>query len=132
MAAKPFPILFIAGASVEEAITSSGLVKRLVDEVPGARFTVATGEAAAELYAATPKVEAVVQLEARPSAEEWIRFWRRALDRRWGLVVDLRGSGVGWWLRRRKRATAHPGRADPPIHKVIEAAAALGLADDPP
>jgi ADP-heptose:LPS heptosyltransferase len=132
MAAKPFPILFIAGASLEEAITSSGLIRKINEEAPGARFTIATGEAAAALYAATPNVEAIVRLEAKPDAREWIAFWRRALDRRWGLVVDLRGSGVGWWLRRRRRATAHPGHADPPIHKVIEAAAALGLEDDPP
>ena len=132
MAAKPFPILFIAGASLEEAITSSGLIKRLSDEVPGARFTIATGEAAAGLYAATPNVEAIVRLEAKPDAREWIAFWRRALDRRWGLVVDLRGCGVGWWLRRKRRAMAHPGQAGRPIHKVIEAAAAFGLEDEPP
>ena len=32
MAGKPFPILFITGAGVSEAILSSGLIKRLLDE----------------------------------------------------------------------------------------------------
>jgi ADP-heptose:LPS heptosyltransferase len=132
MAPKPFPILFIAGATLDEAILSSGLIRKIIDEAPGARFTIATGEAAAGLYAATPKVEAVVRLEAKPDAGEWIAFWRRALDRRWSLVIDLRGSGIGWWLRRRRRATAHPSSGERPTHKVIEAAQAMGLQDDPP
>ncbi len=51
--------------------------------------------------------------------------------RKWGLVVDLRGSGTALFLRREKRAIwkKHVGE---PIHKVIDAARVLKLEGDPP
>ena len=44
MATKPFPILFIAPTDVGGAIASSGLLKRLVDEVPQGQFTIVADE----------------------------------------------------------------------------------------
>ena len=41
MATKPFPILFITATRIGDAVLSSGLIKRLLDEIPHARFTIA-------------------------------------------------------------------------------------------
>ena len=35
-----FPILFITATRIGDAVLSSGLIKRLLDEIPHARFTV--------------------------------------------------------------------------------------------
>lgn len=51
-------------------------------------------------------------------------------QRRWGLIVDLRGSRISDLLMRQRRAVHKPG--GPPVHKVEEAARLLKLEDNPP
>ena len=129
MAEKPFPILFIASARLGEAIQASGLIKRLRDEVPNARFTIVAGEKTAPLFADVPNLEQlIVQDEGGPMPG--FRLWQKTRGRRWGLIVDLRGTGVSGFLRRRRRAVWKPVRQ--PTHKVVQAAQLLKLEDDPP
>lgn len=131
MPEPPFPILFISATRIGDAILSSGLVRRLSEEVPGARFTIVAGPAAAPLFEDVPGLEEIIPFEKSRDGGHWIRLWRQVRRRSWGLVVDLRGSAISGFLKRRKRAVYRrvPG---PPVHKVIEAARVLGLQDDPP
>src|ERR1700761_6489036 len=129
MAEKPFPILFIASARIGEAIQASGLIQRLRDEIPNARFTIVAGPATAPLFTDTPGLEQIiVQDETGPM--RGFRLWRKVRGRLWGLIVDLRGTSVSGFLRRRRRAVLHPPKV--PTHKVVQAAGLLRLADDPP
>jgi len=132
MAEKPFPILFIAGSRIGDAILSSGLLKRLYDEIPQARFTIATGAVAAPLFSQMPRVDQIIVLEKKRFAGHWIDLWRRTSDRTWGLIVDLRGSGLSGFLRRKRRAVYRRLPEAEPVHKVIEAARLLQLEGDPP
>ena len=132
MAEKPFPILFIAGSRIGDAILSSGLLKRLYDEIPNARFTIAVGAVAAPLFSQMPRVDDIIILEKRKFAGHWIDLWRRTSGRDWGLIVDLRGSGLSAFLRRKRRAVYRRAPEAEPVHKVIEAARLLQLEGDPP
>ena len=132
MVEKPFPILFITGTRIGDAVLSSGLLKRLHDEIPDARFTIAAGPPAAPLFADTPNLDAVIVMHKTKRAGHWFKLWRRTRGRRWGLIVDMRGSGVSRFLRSRKRAIYSRNPADPVVHKVIEAARVLRVEDDPP
>jgi ADP-heptose:LPS heptosyltransferase len=132
MAEKSFPILFIAGSRIGDAILSSGLLKRLYDEIPGAVFTIAVGAVAAPLFSQMPRVDEIIVLEKKKFAGHWIDLWRRTSNRNWGLIVDLRGSGLSGFLRRRRRAVYHRAPDAEPVHKVIEAARLLRLEADPP
>lgn len=131
MPEPPFPILFITATRIGDAILSSGLVRRLSEEVPGARFTIVAGPAAAPLFEDVPGLEEIIPFEKSRDGGHWFRLWRQVRRRSWGLVVDLRGSAISGFLKRRKRAVYRrvPG---PTVHKVIEAARVLGLQDDPP
>jgi ADP-heptose:LPS heptosyltransferase len=51
--------------------------------------------------------------------------------RQWGVIVGLRGTGVAGFLRRRRRAVAHPSSSTL-VHKVVAAARVLRLEEDPP
>lgn len=128
-----FPILFITASRIGDAVLSSGLLAKLVNETPNARVTVAAGPAAAPLFRDTPGLERLIVLEKRPFAGHWVQLWRRTRRTRWGVVVDLRGSKLSSFLKRRRRAVwaPRPSVLDPE-HKVVEAARLLGLADDPP
>jgi ADP-heptose:LPS heptosyltransferase len=129
MARGSFPILFITATRIGDAVLSSGLIKRLSDEIPNARFTVVAGPAAAPLFRDLPNLDQLIVFAKHKDGSHWFDLWRQVRRRKWGLVVDLRGSAISRFLSTKRRAV-HRKTAEP-IHKVIEAARALRIEDDP-
>jgi ADP-heptose:LPS heptosyltransferase len=125
MTARPFLILFIAPSRIGDAVLASGLIRTLVDEVPDARFTIVASSLAAPLFAATPRLDGLITMDKRPIGRHWLWLWRKVRARRWGLVVDLRGSAIAGALRPTRRAVHRAGGAR--VHKVVEAARLLKL-----
>ncbi len=130
MVTRSFPILFITSTRIGDAVLSSGLIRRLADELPDARFTIVAGPLAAPLFENTPNLDALIVTEKRPLGMHWYRLWCQVRQTSWGLVVDLRGSIISNILRRKKRAVHRRNAHD--VHKVLEAAHLLGLDDNPP
>jgi ADP-heptose:LPS heptosyltransferase len=130
MAAPRFPILFITASRIGDAVLSSGLVRSLADEIETARFTIVASALTAPLFAEVPGLQRLITLEKRPMAGHWISLWSQVRGRRWGLVVDLRGSALASLLGPRRRAVHKTGGRK--VHKVIEAARLLRLEDAPP
>ena len=130
MAPRRFPILFITQSRIGDAVLSSGLIKSLVDEVEDARFTIVASSLTAPLFAEVPGLDRIIVMDKRRGGAHWLDLWRRVRLRRWGLVVDLRGSPLAATLRPRRRAVYR--RSEAPVHKVIEAARLLKLEDAPP
>jgi ADP-heptose:LPS heptosyltransferase len=126
----PFSILFITPSRIGDAVLASGLIRTLVDEVPGARFTIVASSLVAPLFGATPGLEALIVMDKRPAGRHWLSLWRKVRTKRWGLVVDLRGSAIAGALRPKRRAV-HAGGGDH-VHKVVQAAQLLKLAGTPP
>jgi len=131
MAIKPFPILFIGPSRIGDAVLASGLIKKLADEAPGARFTIAVGPAAAPLFAEVPGLDRLIILQKQKGSGHWLALWNQVRHIHWALVIDMRGSATSTFLRRDRRAV-HRKATGEPLHKVIEAAALLTLQDDPP
>ncbi|HEY2751147.1 glycosyltransferase family 9 protein [Phenylobacterium sp.] len=125
-----FPILFITSNRIGDAVLSSGLLKRLSEEIPNARFTVAAGPVAAPLFEEVPALDQVIILAKAKNGSHWFDLWRQVRRTRWGLVVDLRGSGLSRFISTKRRAIWRKA-SGPPIHKVIEAARILKIEDDP-
>ena len=126
---RGFPILFITATRIGDAVLSSGLLKRLLDEIPEARFTVVAGPLAAPLFANTPGLERLIVFEKSRSGGHWLELWRKVRHTRWGLIVDLRGSGISRFLSTKRRAIHR--KSLEPIHKVLEAARTLRIEDEP-
>jgi ADP-heptose:LPS heptosyltransferase len=131
MPPRPFPILFITSTRIGDAVLSSGLIRKLADEMPNARFTVVAGPPAAPLFENTPNLDALIVLRKQRFGGHWFKLWNRVRGRSWGLVVDLRGSMISNFLSRRKRAVQRR-HLESGRHKVLEAARLLQLEDDPP
>jgi len=125
-----FPILFVTSNRIGDAVLSSGLLKRLSDEIPNARFTVAAGPVAARLFEEVPGLERVIVLTKLKNRRHWFDLWREVRATRWGLVVDLRGSGLSRFISTKRRAIWKKS-SGPAVHKVIEAARILKIEDDP-
>lgn len=130
MARGSFPILFITATRIGDAVLSSGLIKRLSDEIPHARFTIVAGPAAAPLFLDTPNLDEIIVFEKSKDGGHWFKLWRQVRATSWGLVVDMRGSAISGFLKRRRRAVFKRS-SGPPVHKVIEAARVLRMEDDP-
>ncbi|HWA61880.1 MAG TPA: glycosyltransferase family 9 protein [Caulobacteraceae bacterium] len=130
MSAKPFPILFVTASRIGDAVLASGLVQRLNAEIPEARFTIVGSPLTAPLFAEVPNLDRLIVMDKLPGSGHWFSLWRQVRGKRWGLVVDLRGSAIANVLRPRRRAVHRKGAK--PVHKVIEAARLLKLEADPP
>lgn len=131
MTSGAFPILFITATRIGDAVLSSGLVRRLADEIPNARFTIVAGPVAAPLFLDVPGLDEIIVFEKSKDGGHWFKLWRKVRHRGWGLVVDMRGSAISGFLKRKRRAVFKRG-SGLPVHKVIEAARVLGLEGDPP
>jgi ADP-heptose:LPS heptosyltransferase len=131
MAAKTFPVLFIAPGDVSEAVLASGLLKKLHDEAPNPRFTIVASRKVAPLFADMPKVEQVVVTDRRRSGRRWFGLFGPLRARRWALVVDLQAGVIAGRLRPRGKPLRRASD-DEPTHKLIEAARLMRLDDEPP
>jgi ADP-heptose:LPS heptosyltransferase len=130
MAAKSFPILFIAAKGLSEAVLGSGLLKKLHDEAPNPRFTIVASRKVAPIFAEMPKVEQLIETERKSSARRWLGLLGPVRARRWALVVDAPAGVVTGRLRPKGRALRRTG--EEPAHKLIEAARLMRLEDEPP
>jgi len=130
--AASFPILCILESRPEDAVLSSGLLRRLHEEIPQATFTLVGSDASAPLFRDMPNLDDLLVIEGDGRGERF-KLWNRVRAQKWGLVVDLRGTDLSGWLSRRKRAVRTPWPKDePPAHKVAQAARVLQVEDDPP
>ncbi|CAN7211458.1 glycosyltransferase family 9 protein [Phenylobacterium sp. LjRoot219] len=130
MARGSFPILFITATNIGDAVLASGLIKRLADEIPNARFTIVAGPAAAPLFGFVPNLDELIVFAKQKDGSHWFDLWRKVRRRRWGLVVDLRGSAISRLVSTKRRAV-HRKLVGEPIHKVMEAARVLKIEDQP-
>jgi ADP-heptose:LPS heptosyltransferase len=125
-----FPILFITSTNIGDAVLSSGLVKRLSEEIPNARFTIVAGPAAAPLFTCVPNLDDLIVFRKSKDGLHWLELWRKVRGRRWGLVVDMRGSAISRFLSAKRRAVHRKVKGEP-VHKVLEAARTLRIEDQP-
>jgi len=121
-------ILFVTATRIGDAVLSSGLLSYLVDRYPGARLTIAAGPAAAPLFEAVPGVERVLVVHKRRWSLHWLALYARTAPRCWDLVVDLRGSLLGWLLCVGERRAMAKGDASE--HRVRQLGRLFDL--DPP
>ena len=94
MSESRFPVLFLTSTRIGDAVLSSGLLAKLVDEVPDARFTIAAGPLALPLFRDTPGLERLIPVTKAANGLHWLTLWNQVRGTRWGLVLDMRGSGL--------------------------------------
>jgi len=121
-------ILFVTSTRIGDAVLSTGLLDHLLRAHPGARVTVACGPAAEGVFARMPGRERTIVVAKRRHSAHWPALWAQVVTTVWDLVVDLRGSALGWLVPARRRAVMRGGRR--PGHRLGHIAEVLRL--DPP
>lgn len=122
-------ILFITSNRIGDAVLSTGILDRLIEEHPRASITLACGPAAAPLFEAMPNLERIIAFDKMLFSLHWPVLWAACAGKVWDLVVDLRNSPLGYLLV--TRARGRMGRREP-VHRVRQLAAVLGLNGNPP
>lgn len=124
-------ILFITANRLGDAVLSTGLLRALTDMLPSVRLTVVCGPAAAGLFdrEAFPQLERVIVMRKLPWAKHWWELWKQVAATRWGMVVDLRGSGISQFLLARRRRIFHGSHNMQ--HRVVALARVLKLREPP-
>jgi heptosyltransferase III len=121
-------ILFVTATRIGDAVLSTGLLHYLIERYPSARLTIAAGPIAAPLFEAVPRLERLIVVEKRRWASHWLLLYAAVGTRRWGLVIDLRGSALAWLLRTGARKVIAKG--DGREHRVRQLGRLFDL--DPP
>jgi ADP-heptose:LPS heptosyltransferase len=96
-------VLFVTSNRIGDCVISSGVIREIGRQLPGARITVASGRPPAPLFRAAPGVERVIVLDKKKFAGHWFGLWKQAVGTRWDLVIDIRGSALGYLLPARRR-----------------------------
>ena len=96
-------LLFVTSTRVGDAILSTGLLQRLIQDNPEVRVTIACGPAAAPLFKAVPNLDRVIVLDKMLFSLHWLRLWVLCIGTTWDLVIDLRNAPVTYLLLRRRR-----------------------------
>ncbi|MET4684041.1 glycosyltransferase family 9 protein [Brevundimonas faecalis] len=96
-------VLFVTSDRIGDCVMSSGAIREIGRQVPGAEITVACGPTAAALFRAAPGVIKVIPWRKQKAAGHWRALWRATVGTRWAMTVDVRGSGLAYLLRTGER-----------------------------
>ena len=95
--------LFVTSARVGDAILSTGILSRILDQNPGLRVTVACGPAAASLFEPVPGLERIIVLDKMVGSLHWVYLWAKTFSQRWDILVDLRNAPMTFLIGTKKR-----------------------------
>lgn len=118
-------ILFITSTRLGDAVISTGILDYLLQTYPQAKFTIACGPVAAGLFDAMPRRDKTLVMNKYRFDFHWLSLWSQCVLQSWDLVIDLRGSGIGYFLRTRKKCIVRGGRIKE--HRVHYLARSLSL-----
>lgn len=102
-------VLFVTSNRIGDCVISSGVIREIGRQVPGAEITVACGRPPAPFFRSAPGVERVIILDKKKLAGHWIDLWRQTAGVRWEMVIDIRGSLLAWQLKARRRKVYNRG-----------------------
>jgi heptosyltransferase III len=105
-------ILFVGSNRIGDAVITCGLLDHLIRTYPDCRITIACGPVAEGVFARMPNRERTITFAKEPYDLHWLKLWRQVVFTLWDLVVDVRGSGLGYFVPTRRRAIRRrvPGR----------------------
>ncbi|MBU1323923.1 MAG: glycosyltransferase family 9 protein [Alphaproteobacteria bacterium] len=121
-------VLFVTSNRIGDCVISSGVIREIGRQLPGAEITVACGRPPAPLFRAAPGVVEVIPWDKKPLSGHWFALWNRARSTRWDLVIDVRGSALAWGLNA-KRRVVYSRRLETGRRKVETATAMMGATE---
>ncbi len=122
-------ILFITSNRIGDAVLSNGVLQSMLEQYPGAKVTVACGGVSASLYEAVPGLEEIIPIHKQKHHAHWLKLWARCFTWRWDAVIDMRGTGISYFLMTGRRLIA--SSKDNKAHRVVELSRMLDSVEPP-
>lgn len=123
-------ILFITSTRLGDAVLSTGVLARLIEDHPGAEMTIVCGPLPAPLFRAVPGLKRLIPVVKQRLTQHWIKIFLEVFPTRWDVFLDLRNVGILHVVRARKAYRYAKNGAS--LHKVAENAAILDLPPQSP
>lgn len=120
-------ILFVTSNRIGDAVLSTGLIDHLLRAYPMARFTIACGPVAEDLFARMPRRDRTIVMEKRRYGRHWLPLWAASVGTLWDLVVDIRASAISYLVPTKRRAVMRKSSG----HKTVQLARLLKLNPPP-
>lgn len=96
-------VLFVTSNRIGDCVISSGVIREIGRQLPGAQITVACGRPPAPFFRSAPGVVRTIILDKKKAAGHWLDLWRQVRGTRWDMVIDIRGSALAWLIPARRR-----------------------------
>ena len=96
-------VLFVSSNRIGDCVISSGVIREIGRQIPGARITVACGRPPAPFFRSAPNVERVIILDKKKLAGHWVELWRQVVRTPWDVVIDIRGSALSYLIPAKRR-----------------------------
>ena len=94
-------ILFITHSNIGDAILSTILLDRLLNDFPEATFDIACGARAVELFKGFPNLGDLVPVIKKKRHAHHFDMWKKFRQHEYEYVVDLRGSLLPYFLKKK-------------------------------
>ncbi len=108
--AKPVrKVLFVTSNRIGDCVISSGVIREIARQIPGAAITVACGRPPAPFFRSAPHVEQVIILDKKKLAGHWFGLWEQVVGTRWDMVIDIRGSALSYLIPAKRRVVYNRG-----------------------
>ncbi len=96
-------VLFVTSNRIGDCVISSGVIREISRQVPGAQITVACGRPPAPFFRNAPGVVRTLVLDKKKRAGHWVDLWKQVRSTRWDMVVDIRGSALAYLIPAKRR-----------------------------
>ena len=96
-------VLFVTSNRIGDCVISSGVIREIGRQIPGARITVACGRPAAPLFPPAAGGGGGGGGVQKKLAGHWLDLWKQVVGTRWEMVVDIRGSALSYLVPAKRR-----------------------------
>lgn len=122
-------ILFITSTYLGDTVLSTGILDHLYKKHPQAYFRIACGPVPAPLFQVFPGSKTIHIINKRKFSLHWVLLWIRCLFKKWDLIIDIRGTGISYFLWASKRQVWYSSSEK--ILRVHQLARWMGLKETP-
>jgi heptosyltransferase-3 len=106
--------------NIGDVILSTTLLDRLLTTYPDAVVDIVAGGRSLDLFEAMPNLGQLIPIVKKKHHMHYIDLWKKLVKNKYDLTVDLRGTGLSYFLRSKKRIVFNS--KDKKTHKAVQMA----------
>ena len=96
-------ILIISSNRLGDCILTSGLIEYYKKKYKKSKITFACGELPASLFKYSINITKLIIIKKLRYSIHWVVFWCKVIFNFWDIVLDLRGTGISYFLFSKQR-----------------------------